>query len=211
VAYDASPHLAAHASAVIVFECQDAIIGPGTPLAGLRQDVLARRMIENLREVLAAARESGVFIVYCNMAFRPDHLGAPNTPRYDQLPKGPPGPGSASPVVAELAPAPEDFIIERLHGMSSFYGTPLEPVLRERGVTTVVPTGVSLNIGIISTTVEALNRGYRVVVARDCVAGDPSSYADAVLRNTLNNLAYLSNSEEICALWRSATGSRTGS
>ena len=60
------------------------------------------------------------------------------------------------------------------------------------------------DIGIIATTVEALNRGFRIVMARDCCAGDPSSYADDIYRNTLNNLAYLSNSEDIASVWRSA-------
>ena len=59
------------------------------------------------------------------------------------------------------------------------------------------------SIGIIATTVEALGRGYRVAIARDCCAGDPSEYADDVYRNTLNNLAYLSSSEDIAKVWRS--------
>ena len=70
-------------------------------------------------------------------------------------------------------------------------------------VNTIIPTGVSLNIGIIATTVEAIGRGFRVVIARDCASGDPSSYADDVYRNTLNNLAYLSSSQEIAKVWRS--------
>ena len=68
-----------------------------------------------------------------------------------------------SPVVDPLKPEPDELVLNRIHGMSAFYGTPLEPALRDRGVTTIVATGVSLNIGIIATTVEALNRGLRIV------------------------------------------------
>jgi nicotinamidase-related amidase len=160
-------------------------------------------MVENLASLLEAARETGVTVIYCNMAFRPDGLGAPNTPRMDNAPKGPPGPATVSPVVEPLTPRAEEIVLERIHGMSTFYGTPIEPVLRDRGVNTIIPTGVSLNIGIIATTVEAIGRGFRVVIARDCASGDPSSYADDVYRNTLNNLAYLSSSEEIAKVWRS--------
>jgi nicotinamidase-related amidase len=119
------------------------------------------------------------------------------------MPAGPPGPATASPVVEPLAPRPEEVVLDRIHGMSTFYGTPIDPVLRDRGVETIIPTGVSLNIGIIATTVEALGRGYRIAIARDCCAGDPSSYADDVYRNTLNNLAYLSSADEIAKIWRS--------
>jgi len=201
--YDPSPYLAPSKCALILFECQEAVIGPETYLKGLREDVLKRDMMGNLSGLLAAARETGVTVVYCNMAFRPDGLGAPNTPRADNTPAGPPGPPELSPVVEPLAPRPEEVVIERIHGMSTFHGTPIESVLRNRGVETIVPTGVSLNIGIIATTVEAIGRGYRVAIARDCCAGDPSSYADDVYRNTLNNLAYLSSSEAIADVWRS--------
>lgn len=200
--YDPSPYLDPSKCALILFECQEGVIGPDTRLKGLREDVLKRDMIGNLAGLLVAARETGVTVVYCNMAFRPDGLGAPNTPRSDNTPAGPPGPATVSPVVEPLAPRPEEVVLERIHGMSTFYGTPIEPVLRDRGVETIIPAGVSLNIGIIATTVEALGRGYRIAIARDCCAGDPSSYADDVYRNTLNNLAYLSSSEQIAKAWR---------
>lgn len=201
--YDPSPYLNPSKCALILFECQEAVIGPENQFKGLREDVLKRDMINKLAGLLGAARETGVTVVYCNMAFRPDGLGAPNTPRSDNTPAGPPGPATVSPVVEPLAPRPEEVVLDRIHGMSAFYGTPIDAVLRDRGVETIVPTGVSLNIGIVATTVEALGRGYRIAIARECCAGDPSSYADDVYRNTLNNLAYLSSSEEIAKTWRS--------
>jgi len=201
--YDPSPYLDPAKCALIIFECQDAVIGREAQFKGLREDVLARNMIDNLAGLLAAARETGVTVVYCNKAFRGDGLGAPNTPRSDNTPPaGPPGPPVVSSVVEPLAPRLEEVVVERIHGMTTFHGTPIESVLRDQGVETIVPTGVSLNIGIIATTVEALGRGYRVAIARDCCAGDPSSYADDVYRNTLNNLAYLSTSEDIAKVWR---------
>ncbi len=204
MAYDPTPHLQPAKSALILFECQESIIGPETRLKGLREDVLKRDMITHVSFLLEAARETGVLVVYCNMAFRADGLGAPNTPRSDNRPESSPARATTSPVVSPLEPLPEELVIDRIHGMSSFYGTPLETVLQDRGIKTIVPAGVSLNIGIIATTVEALNRGFRVVVARDCAAGDPPDYAEAVYRNTLNNLAYLSTSAAIAAVWRSA-------
>ena len=201
--YDPSPYLRPEQCGLVLFECQEAVIGENARLKGLRADVVQRGMIENLSNLLGAAREAGVFVAYCNMNFRPDGLAAPNTPRSDNFPAAPPSaPGTPSPIVKALEPLPHELQIDRIHGMSSFYGTPLEPALRDRGITTLIPTGVSANIGIIATTVEALNRGFRIVIARDCVAGDPSSYVEDIFRNTLNNLAYLSMSEDIQKIWR---------
>lgn len=203
--YDPSPYLRPEQCGLVLFECQEAVIGENARLKGLRADVVQRRMIENLATLLASARKAGVLVAYCNMNFRPDGLAAPNTPRSDNMPPPPPSaPGEPSPIVEALTPLPHELQIDRIHGMSSFYGTPLEPALRDRGVTTLIPTGVSANIGIIATTVEALNRGFRIVIARDCVAGDPSSYVEDIFRNTLNNLAYLSNSNDIAKVWTPA-------
>ncbi|CAO5177345.1 hypothetical protein FAIPA1_30286 [Frankia sp. AiPs1] len=52
-------------------------------------------------------------------------------------------------------------------------------VLRNLGVTTIVATGVSVNIAIPNLVMDAVNRGYQVVVPRDAVAGIPADYADA--------------------------------
>ena len=198
---DPTPHLAPDKCALILFECQERIIGASGPFKGLLEDVAEKRMLPKLAQLLAAAREAGVLVVYCNMAFRPDGLGAPLTPRSENSPKGAPGPGVASPVLAPLSPLASEVVIDRIQGMSCFTGTPLQAVLRARRVETLILTGVSLNIGIPGSAVEALGNGYRAVVPRDGAAGDPPSYARDVLKNTLNNLAYLTTCAEIAKAW----------
>jgi nicotinamidase-related amidase len=187
---------------LLIFECQEEVIGESAEFPGLRADVVQRHMVENLSRLLEAARAAGVFVAYCNMAFRPDGLAVPNTPRYDQKPLQPvSGPAEISPIVPPLEPLAHELVIDRIHGMAAFHGTPLESALRDRGVTTLIPTGVSVNIDILATTVETIGRGFRAVIARDCVAGDPSSYADDVLRYSLRNLAYITDSQAIAERW----------
>lgn len=205
--FDPTPHLVPAKCGLLVFECQEGVIGEKSPLRGLHADVARRGLVAHLASLLGAARQCGVLVIYCNAAFRMGGPAAPWTPQSDQ--SVPTGIGSIDPgpVIDELAPHPDDLVIDRVHGMSAFYGTPIEPALRNRGVETLVPTGVSVNIAILATTVEATNRGLRVVVPRDCVAGDPGSYADDVLRYSLRNLAYLSNAGDIAAAWRAQRGS----
>ena len=68
----------------------------------------------------------------------------------------------------------------------------------------MIATGVSLNVGIIGLTIEAVNHGYHVVIPRDCVAGYPTEYGEAVLANTLSRLAHFTTSEELVGLWRAS-------
>lgn len=75
-------------------------------------------------------------------------------------------------------------------------------------MTTVVVAGVSLNLGIPGTVVEALNFGYRVVVARDCTAGVPAEYGESVLRNTLSIVSTIATSAEISGSWSSSARER---
>jgi hypothetical protein len=43
-----------------------------------------------------------------------------------------------------------------------------------------------------------------VVVPQDCAAGDPPEYGDQVLRYTIRNLAYVTDSETIAEIWARA-------
>ena len=83
--------------------------------------------------------------------------------------------------------------------MSPFVGTTLDATLRAMGVSTVIATGVSLNLGIPGLAIEAVDLGYRVVVATDCVAGVPADYAAAVMQHTMALVAALATADEIAS------------
>lgn len=53
---------------------------------------------------------------------------------------------------------------------SAFSGTRLHHLLQERGVDTVVLTGVVTDICILHTAVDAYNLGYKIIVPESCVA-----------------------------------------
>jgi nicotinamidase-related amidase len=70
-----------------------------------------------------------------------------------------------------VAPHDGDLTIQRRTGLTSFAGTDLDAQLRALGVQTVVLVGVSINVAVYGSTLEAVNRGYNVVIPTDCVAG----------------------------------------
>ena len=153
-------------------------------------------------------RAAGVAVVHCTAGFRPDGASTPrNAPiitalmrRPDHLIEGTP----AVELVPELGPEPSDHVSARRHGVSPFGGTSLDATLRGLGVTTVVATGVSLNLGIPGLAIEAVNLGYRVVLPRDAVCGVPADYARSVLENTMALVATLTTVDDLIACWTAA-------
>jgi nicotinamidase-related amidase len=68
-------------------------------------------------------------------------------------------------------------------------------------VRTVVVVGVSVNVAVTNLVMDAVNRGYQVVLPRDAVCGIPREYADAVIDNTLRLLATVTTVDELLAIW----------
>ncbi len=67
-------------------------------------------------------------------------------------------------MLPELGPEPEDLVLTRTHGLDPMAGTDLDPVLRNLGVRTIVVTGVSVNVAVTNLVMDAVNRGYDVVL-----------------------------------------------
>ena len=199
---DLTPYLDPSHCAVIVFECQENVIGSGSRIPGLAASVQDRGVLANIAKLLADARTAGASIFYCIAAT--EGLGSAKTPLHDRMQHSPTaggGDASDTSVVPEIAPREGDVVVSRSHGMTGYYYTGLDPCLRDLDIRTVIVTGVSLNIGVIGTTIEAVNHGYRAIVPEDCVAGDPPEYGDQVLRYAIRNLAYVTTSDRIADVW----------
>jgi len=48
---------------------------------------------------------------------------------------------------------------------------------------------------------DAVNRGYQVVLPRDAICGVPADYADAVIDNTLALLATVCTTSDVVTAW----------
>jgi nicotinamidase-related amidase len=186
-------------------EMQRGVVGDLSTIAPLVAAIAEGNVIGRLAALMAVARGAGVPIVHCNALFRADRKGsANNCPMLSRAMKDPDQILEGSPqsrIAPELGPDPADFVLSRYHGVSPFSGTALDITLRNLGVKTIVATGVSVNLGIFGLCLEAVNLGYRVILPRDCVAGAPADYADAVIRNSLAQLCTVTTSAEVAAAW----------
>jgi nicotinamidase-related amidase len=190
-------------AAVLTMEIQRGVVGDLSSFPELATAARQVGVVVNTARLLAAARAAGAPVVHCTAGFRADRRGSPaNSPliaamlrRPEHLVEGTP----AVELVPELGATSSDLVSPRAHGVSPFTGTTLDPTLRALGVSTVVATGVSLNLGIVGLAIEAVNLGYRVVVATDAVCGVPLDYADAVTRHTLALVATLATVDDVVA------------
>jgi nicotinamidase-related amidase len=194
-------------TAVLCMEMQRGVVGDLSPMPQLADAVNAVGVKQNLASLLDAARSSGVQVVFCNALHRKDRKGsginAPMLARSakqggEHLVEG----SASADNIPELNRQPGDFVAGRYHGMSPFTGTSLDAALRNMGIKSIVATGVSLNVGVFAMVCEAVGLGYSVVVPRDCVAGLPADYAQAVLTHSLPVVAAVVTSGDIKAAWR---------
>ncbi|HEX8804388.1 MAG TPA: cysteine hydrolase [Acidimicrobiales bacterium] len=191
-------------AAVVTSEIQNGVIGEASAWPALAE--VARTTIPPLARLVGAARAAGVQVVHCTFHRRPDGRGSNvNARLFAAARRAPVQQLAGTPdveVVPEVGVAPEDLVLTRTHGLDPMAGTDLDPVLRNLGVTTVIATGVSVNVAVTNLVMDAVNRGYDVVLPRDAVCGVPAAYADAVIDNTLRLLATVTTVDELAAAWK---------
>jgi nicotinamidase-related amidase len=195
-------------TAVITVEMQRGVIGDqveGSGNAALVEAATAAGIVPATQSLLRAARKAGVRVVHATVTLRPDRAGLSVNNRMmasivrnkDQMLEGTP----SVELIPELELAPEDLLMNRVHGLTPFGGTELDPVLRNLGIRTIVPVGVSVNVAIMGTVIAASDLGYQVVIPTDAVVSIPQDYAQAAFANTLGYLATLSTTDAVKAAW----------
>ncbi len=194
--------------AVLLQELQEGVVGATSGLPALAEVVQQSALIPNAARVAAMARRVGVPVIHCTAENLPRGFGVNTNARLfagarkrgmDNLP----GSDSVQPIGA-LGPFDSDVVLPRLHGLSPLTGSPLDSLLRNNGIRTIVVMGVSLNIAIPNLVFDAVNRSYQVVLVSDAVAGVPPAYGAQMIQHTLSLLCTIATSDEITRTWTSA-------
>jgi nicotinamidase-related amidase len=192
-------------TAVVTCEMQRGIIGDLAAVPDMADEVAARGVMAAAAGLCGAARASGVRVVHATVELRADRAGVSiNNPMMAYVVKNPNQILQGSPyaeLCPELGPEPEDIDVRRIHGLTPFTGTELDSVLRNLGVTTIVPVGVSVNEALLGLCLSAADLGYRLALPIDAVAGVPRQYAEDVVAHTLSYLATITTTEKIRESW----------
>ena len=145
----------------------------------LQQGILSRHpdpdpFVAGLVRARQAARDAGATVGYVRVALTADEVAqVPASSRFASAGAGmdPDAPGTQ--IDARLAPA-EDEIVVRKRRVGAFSTTDLADQLAERGIDTLVLTGIATAGVVLSTVRDAADRDYRLVVLDDgCWDADP--------------------------------------
>jgi nicotinamidase-related amidase len=179
-------------TAVVIVDMQNDFCHPDGWLAGIGVDVSpARSAIAPIADLLPRLRSAGVPVIWLNWGTRPDlanippvlmhvydgnaageGLGAPIGPRRSAVLQA--GSWSAG-IVDELTVEETDIRVEK-HRMSGFWDTPLDSILRNLDVTTILFAGVNADQCVLHTLADANFHGYDTVMIEDASATTSPEY-----------------------------------
>jgi nicotinamidase-related amidase len=129
-------------------------------------------LLTRAQNLLAAAREAGVLVIYVAVSFRP---GYPEISPDNAMFSGIKNAGilaegeDGAEIHATVAPHKGDLVVTKRR-VSVFAGSDLDVLLRANGIKTLVLTGIATSGVVLSTLREAADKDYRLVVVRDCCA-----------------------------------------
>ncbi|OAA27398.1 nicotinamidase-like amidase [Frankia sp. EI5c] len=200
-------------AAVVIHEWQRGTVDPAVAsIPSLAAHAGDRAATKNINALTAAARAAGVPVFWSVIEPRADRVGTtPSCLLLAHLRRGALAAGSeAAGLHPEVVTAESDIWIRRVHGLTPFHQTELEAYLRDLGVRTVVIGGVSTDVGVPGAALEAVNRGFTVVVPEDCTAGSSPATHDFVVRTQLRLLATVSDSASVIEALRAASAPAIG-
>ena len=172
-----------------------------------------RAPIEPLQKLLPVLRNAGVPVVWVNWGNRPDLANMPPNQLHLYKPHGTgvglgdPLPSNGAPVlqkdswaaavVDELAPLPEDIKVDK-YRISGFWDTPLDSILRNLGVRTILFAGVNTDQCVLHSLTDANFLGYGCIMVTDCCATtSPDFCTEASIWNVKKCFGFVCESSDV--------------
>ena len=145
-------------TAVMVIDMQNDFIEEKGKLHVPRSE----KLIKPIKSILDKAREAGATIIYTQDWHHDDD------PEFEVWGEHALADSWGAEIVEELKPKEGEFVVKK-PSYDAFYGTPLEHILRYRGLENLILTGVLANICVLHTAGSAAMRGYRLIIPVDCI------------------------------------------
>jgi ureidoacrylate peracid hydrolase len=189
-------HLDPATTAIVVVDVQRLF----TDILGAALDPPLDAVRTNLSTLLAEARHAGATVVLVRSVIAPDEHSN-NTRQWPDFMRENMEPGSPGtefdPCIVRSAGDIE--VIKKRY--SAFVGTPLESVLRERGIATVVVAGLTTNVCVQSTVRDAWQRDYLTITLSDCCSEMGPGAHDTSLAWNARNFGHVCTSAEVVEAW----------
>jgi len=169
-----------------------------------------RAPIEPLQRLLPVLRGAEVPVIWVNWGNRPDLANMPPNqihlykPAGEGVGLGDPLPSNGAPVlqkdswaaavVDELAPEPGDIRVDK-HRISGFWDTPLDSILRNLGIKTILFAGVNTDQCVLHSLTDANFLGYGCIMVSDCCATtSPDFCTEATIWNVKKCFGFVCDS-----------------
>ena len=201
-------------TALVVVDLQNDFCSPGGWLDSIGVDVsVLGTAVELSAQAVSAARAADVPVIWLNWGNRPDQANLPPGVAHVYDPSGA-GEGigyrsaaTLSPVltkdswgaalVAGLVAEAQDIHVDK-YRMSGFWDTPLDSILRNLRVDTLLFAGVNSDQCVYATLIDAACLGYDVVLLTDAAATTSPSYChDATIYNTRQCFGFTASTPDL--------------
>jgi nicotinamidase-related amidase len=171
-------------------------------------------MMTRLQGLIAEARAAGVFIIHVRSHYDDVHLSRAAAEKWvsrgwiDSLCRRETF-GSEFAAGFDPLAAPNEALVTK-HRFSSFWGSPIDLLLRSNGIRTVALTGISTEICVESHARDAFFRDYHVVEVSDCVECGSIERDQASKTVIARAFGELTTAEEVARVWRAAAPAPRG-
>ena len=173
---------------------------------GVNPIVQERHTFQRAREVLDAARDTGVLVAYIVVNFRGGYPEISDRNKTFSLRKTSgqtPAKDSAALIHSSVAPREGEPIIVK-HRVNAFYGTDLEMILRAQEIDTLVLMGHATSGVILSTVRYAADADYRIVVVEDGCADRDTEVHEMLMEKVFPRQAEVVKSGDTVAALRAS-------
>ena len=137
------------------------------------------RLVKNTNALSTQLRAFDVPVIWFRQEFLPDLSDAFQHMRRDNRRYA--IKGTAGPLLLPELDVAEDDVVLVKKRYSAFYGTVLDDVLRKMNAQTLVLAGITSAWCVKSTAVDAYQRDYQLIFAKECMAGfSEKEHLDAV-------------------------------
>ncbi|HEY1720627.1 MAG TPA: cysteine hydrolase family protein [Magnetospirillaceae bacterium] len=204
---DIADRLAPRHTALVVVDMQNDFCAPGGYIEGIGRDVTNQAAIlPPLTALIASARETGVPVVWLTACYEEELLPPSMVAQKRRM-----GVkaiccarGSWGADFFGVRPVSGEAVFEK-YNYTGFSNPAFETHLRERGIETLLFSGVQTNICVEATLRDAHSRGFYVAAAADAVASHTLPLHEATLANVRFLLGDVLTSTDATTIWTKAT------